>query len=47
VALLDVQFPDPPVWLAIGDRIAALQLHDNDGLSDDHQVPGTGTFDFK
>ena len=34
-------------WLdALGDRIAAIHLHDNDGLSDDHLVPGEGTFDF-
>jgi sugar phosphate isomerase/epimerase len=33
-------------WDAIGDRVAALHLHDNDGLSDDHLEPGRGTFDF-
>ena len=33
-------------WDAIGDRTAALHLHDNDGLSDDHMEPGRGTFDF-
>jgi sugar phosphate isomerase/epimerase len=31
---------------AMGDRVAALHLHDNDGLSDDHLAPGQGTFDF-
>jgi sugar phosphate isomerase/epimerase len=33
-------------WNAVGDRTAALHLHDNDGLSDDHLEPGKGTFDF-
>jgi sugar phosphate isomerase/epimerase len=33
-------------WDAIGDRVVALHLHDNDGLSDDHLAPGRGTFDF-
>jgi sugar phosphate isomerase/epimerase len=33
-------------WKVLGNRVVALHLHDNDGLSDDHQVPGTGTFDF-
>jgi len=33
-------------WDAVGDRVAALHLHDNDGLSDDHLEPGKGTFDF-
>ena len=33
-------------WDAIGDRVAAIHLHDNDGLSDDHLEPGKGTFDF-
>ena len=33
-------------WEAIGDRVVALHLHDNDGLSDDHLTPGRGTFDF-
>jgi sugar phosphate isomerase/epimerase len=33
-------------WDALGDRVAALHLHDNDGLSDDHLEPGKGTFDF-
>jgi sugar phosphate isomerase/epimerase len=33
-------------WDAIGDRTAALHLHDNDGFSDDHIEPGKGTFDF-
>lgn len=34
-------------WEALEDRIVALHLHDNDGLSDDHMVPGRGTFDFE
>jgi sugar phosphate isomerase/epimerase len=33
-------------WKAIGDRVVAIHLHDNDGLSDDHLAPGKGTFDF-
>jgi sugar phosphate isomerase/epimerase len=33
-------------WDMIGDRVVALHLHDNDGLSDDHLAPGEGTFDF-
>ena len=33
-------------WDAIGDRVVAIHLHDNDGLSDDHMAPGRGTFDF-
>jgi sugar phosphate isomerase/epimerase len=33
-------------WDAIGDRVATIHLHDNDGLSDDHLEPGRGTFDF-
>jgi sugar phosphate isomerase/epimerase len=33
-------------WEAIGDRVVAIHLHDNDGLSDDHLAPGRGTFDF-
>ncbi len=34
-------------WLeGIGDRLVAVHIHDNDGLSDDHLVPGRGTFDF-
>jgi sugar phosphate isomerase/epimerase len=34
-------------WEGIGDRVVALHLHDNDGLSDDHLTPGKGTFDFE
>jgi len=34
-------------WKMIGDRVVALHLHDNDGLSDDHLAPGEGTFDFE
>ncbi|HSG28856.1 MAG TPA: sugar phosphate isomerase/epimerase family protein, partial [Candidatus Krumholzibacterium sp.] len=34
-------------WNALEGRIVALHLHDNDGQSDDHLVPGTGTFDFE
>ena len=33
-------------WDVLGDRVIALHLHDNDGLSDDHLAPGAGTFDF-
>jgi sugar phosphate isomerase/epimerase len=33
-------------WDAFGERVIALHLHDNDGLSDDHLPPGTGIFDF-
>jgi sugar phosphate isomerase/epimerase len=34
-------------WDMIGDRVVALHLHDNDGLSDDHLAPGEGMFDFE
>jgi len=33
-------------WEVLGDRVIALHLHDNDGLSDDHLPPGAGIFDF-
>ncbi|OQX83078.1 MAG: hypothetical protein B6D63_06755 [Candidatus Latescibacteria bacterium 4484_7] len=33
-------------WQAVGDRVVAMHLHDNDGTSDDHLAPGRGTFDF-
>ncbi|MBN2071897.1 MAG: sugar phosphate isomerase/epimerase [Candidatus Krumholzibacteriota bacterium] len=33
-------------WDAIGDRVVVIHLHDNDGSSDDHLLPGNGTFDF-
>lgn len=33
-------------WDALGDRVIAVHLHDNDGLSDDHMPPGSGIFDF-
>jgi sugar phosphate isomerase/epimerase len=33
-------------WERLGDRVIALHVHDNDGMSDDHLVPGSGTFDF-
>ena len=33
-------------WRGVGDRTAALHLHDNDGSSDDHLPPGRGSFDF-
>lgn len=33
-------------WDLLGDRVAALHLHDNDGSSDDHLPPGRGIFDF-
>ncbi len=33
-------------WRRLGDRVVALHLHDNDGLSDDHLPPGAGIFDF-
>ncbi|HUV36431.1 MAG TPA: sugar phosphate isomerase/epimerase family protein [Patescibacteria group bacterium] len=34
-------------WRSLGDDIAAIHLHDNDGLSDDHLPPGRGTVDFE
>ena len=34
-------------WDALGERVVALHLHDNDGLSDDHLPPGEGIFDFR
>jgi sugar phosphate isomerase/epimerase len=33
-------------WELLGERVIALHLHDNDGLSDDHLPPGDGIFDF-
>ncbi len=33
-------------WDLLGERVIALHLHDNDGLSDDHVPPGDGIFDF-
>lgn len=33
-------------WEVLGNRVIALHLHDNDGLSDDHLTPGAGIFDF-
>ncbi len=34
-------------WRALGAKVVALHIHDNDGMSDDHLVPGEGTFDFR
>ncbi len=34
-------------WELLGDRVVAVHLHDNDGLSDDHIIPGRGTFEFE
>jgi len=33
-------------WKAIGEQVEVLHLHDNRGGSDDHMIPGRGTFDF-
>jgi len=33
-------------WDVLGEKVIALHLHDNDGLSDDHLPPGRGIFDF-
>lgn len=33
-------------WEVLGERVAVLHLHDNDGLSDDHLAPGQGIVDF-
>jgi len=33
-------------WDALSPRALALHIHDNDAVSDDHLVPGEGTFDF-
>jgi len=33
-------------WKTVGDFVEVLHLHDNYGNSDDHLVPGKGTFDF-
>jgi sugar phosphate isomerase/epimerase len=33
-------------WDVLGDRVVAVHLHDNDGLSDDHMPPGSGIVDF-
>ncbi len=40
------QLPVRRWWRSLGDDVAALHLHDNDGLSDDHLPPGRGTVDF-
>ena len=29
-----------------GDKLIALHLHDNDGISDEHRLPGEGTIDW-
>jgi len=34
-------------WNRLGEKVVAMHLHDNDGLSDDHLPPGRGTFDFQ
>jgi sugar phosphate isomerase/epimerase len=34
-------------WEAVGEDTVVLHLHDNRGDSDDHMVPGMGTFDFE
>ncbi len=34
-------------WDMMGDRVVAMHLHDNDGISDDHLAPGEGIFDFE
>jgi sugar phosphate isomerase/epimerase len=34
-------------WDMMGDRVVAIHLHDNDGISDDHLAPGEGIFDFE
>ncbi len=41
------QLPLRRWWRSLGDDIAAVHLHDNDGLSDDHLPPGGGTVDFE
>ena len=33
-------------WNVLGERVVALHLHDNDGLSDDHMAPGRGIADY-
>lgn len=33
-------------WRVLGAHVEAFHIHDNDGISDDHLVPGEGTFDF-
>jgi sugar phosphate isomerase/epimerase len=40
------QAPVKRWWELLGDRVMVVHIHDNDGLSDDHLVPGEGTFDF-
>ena len=40
------QLPVRRWWRSLGDEVAAVHLHDNDGLSDDHLPPGRGTADF-
>jgi len=41
------RYPVRRWWSVLGKSVIALHLHDNDGLSDDHLVPGCGTFDFQ
>lgn len=41
------QLPVRRWWRCLGDDVAVLHLHDNDGLSDDHLPPGRGTVDFE
>ena len=36
----------PEIIRALGKRIAALHLHDNDGAADLHQIPGDGSLGF-
>ena len=38
--------PSAEWWTALGERVAVLHLHDNDGQEDDHKGIGEGTFDF-
>ncbi len=40
------RYPVRRWWEALGDRVVAFHLHDNDGSSDDHLPPGRGIFDF-
>lgn len=36
----------PQALRTLGERIVALHIHDNDGLSDQHLAPGMGTVDW-
>jgi sugar phosphate isomerase/epimerase len=44
-ALLTGRTPESMVYI-LGDRLATLHVHDNDGKADQHRTPGEGTIDW-